>query len=672
MLARRALASLIIASIFTFPAAPLLAEDAPEPEAPEAAERTVAITIRDGADILWSGEASVPDSDSATTTVTATDGTLAEALAASALAALIAADAAAPEFEITNLQYFSSFGSFYLKCITAASEKCDNWQYAVGDTYPSVGMDQYILHDSDDLFIYFGSPRRTTLSTSTILIGESVTVTAESYVPASDAYTPAAGVTLGVTQDNPDDPYTPFVIATSTADAAGQAMFTLSATGTYAVGIAEDYFYPSAALTVIEAPAEEPEPEEPPPAEAPRQSGGGGGGSSAPAHIKVNVSAAISFLSLNQNPDGSFATPLLTDWAALAFAATPEYESEEMILRRYLTEHNDNLTSLTDYERHTMALLALGVNPYTDAGTDYIAKILSYFDGVQFGDAALVNDDIFALIPLVRTGYGVDDAAIAATSAFIISKQKPDGSWDSVDLTAAAIQALTPVNSLPGAGDAIARASAFLHAKQESNGSIGNSFSTSWTLQAIHALGGDMAQWQPGGKNPEDYLASLQSSDGGIESPASDIRTRIWATEYVIPAALGKPLPLILREFPRPILEPESPAPRGASATSPVITLIPATTTPPATTPENESEDAADVVVTPVLETPVMRIAESVQAADVEDATSDVTDDGFTKPVMWVPAITQSAAAAAAAPNLFLRIVRWLENLFASLRALVL
>ncbi len=665
MIARRVLASiLIIASLFTFPASTLLAEDTPP--APEPALRSVSITIRDGADILWNGTASVPDSDTATTTIITTDGTSVDALAASALSALVSADASAPEFEITNLEYFSSFGSLYLKCITGANEKCDNWQYVVGDTYPSMGMDQFLVHDGDAIFVYFGSPRRTTLSTSTILVGESVTASAESYVPASDAYTPAVGVTLGITQTNPADPYTPLVIATSDADAAGQAMFTLSATGTYAVGIAEDYFYPSVALTVLDVPEEEPEPEEASIAEAPPQSGGGsGGGSTAPAHVEVNIPAAISFLARNQNQDGSFATALLTDWAALAFAATPEYESGETLLRLHLIETSGGLSSLTDYERHSMALLALGVNPYTDTDIDYIAKILSYFDGTQFGDPALVNDDIFAIIPLTEAGYDEGDEEIQKTVTFILSKQRPDGSWDSVDLTAAAIQALSPIRSLSGVEEAIADGLSHLRTKQRPDGGFGNSFSTSWALQAINALGSDRLRWQPAGKGPEDYLASLQASDGGIEPSSSDARTRVWASAYAIPAALGTPWHVMLREFPRPMPTAPIPGPEMSRA-------IADDTTPIATTPV-AVEESPRTVETPAVISRAVVPPEDADAFAVSEPTPTAADGELPMPAATAPVMRQVAAAAAVeTPGFLNRIAWWLRTFFTSLHSLFL
>src|SRR3990167_7320972 len=61
-------------------------------------------------------------------------------------------------------------------------------------------------------------------------------------------------------------------------------------------------------------------------------------------------------------------------------------------------------------------------------------------------------------VELIKTGYGAGDESIASTVAFILSKQSPDGSWDGVDLTAAAIQALTSLRSIPGVAAAIERA----------------------------------------------------------------------------------------------------------------------------------------------------------------------------------------------------------------------
>lgn len=650
-------ATILISTFVVIPFSVSLAQDAvPEVSPPEspASVRTITLMLRDGPETIWQGEVSIPDSDTATTSITASDGTSANVLAASALAALMSADASASEFSVSNLQYFASYGSFYTKCITAATEKCDNWQYVVGDLYPSISMDQFVLHDGDRLFVYFGSPRRVTLSTTSIPVNESFTATAQQYVPASDSYAKATGVTISITVPNPDDSYSPFIIASSLVDMTGAAFFSVATTGTYAVGIAEDYYYPSSMIFVIESAVET---EEIPPPPAPS-----GGGRSAPAHSEMNVPAALFFLAQHQRADGSFETPLLTDWAAFAFAATPEYESGESLLRAYLTDDSANFSSVTDHERRAMALMALNVDPRTGTAVDHIAKILSYFDGIQFGSTAQVNDDIFALIPLLRAGYGPNDEEVADVLAFLIEKQRNDGSWDgSIDLTAAGIQALAPLGSLPGAAEALRMADAYLRAQQSADGGFGNSFSTSWVTQAIVAEHGTMDAWQPAGKNPKDYLASRQSSDGGLEIPSTEARTRIWATEYAIPAALGEDWRSLMHQFEKPLL------PTRITADIPELTSIPIRSISPMT-----SETPTVDLATPVMNDVPTVAAKIVPTSRVVDAPESETHQVDVPIASTTPALYVAAAASAVDPptsSIFASMWEWFVRLGAAIRS---
>lgn len=546
--------ALVLLVTFTFPFSPLIAdEETLVEDLLKTTTRTISVSVRHGATLIWSGNVEVPDSETATTSLIATDGTEAPLLAASALSVLVAADAAASEFSISHLQYYDSFDSFYVKCITATTEQCDNWQYVVNSTYPTTGMDQHIMQDDDRMFVYFGTPHRTRLSTSSIPVGENVVATAEHYVPESDTYAPLANVTIGATQPNPDDPYAPLVIATSTTNALGEATMTLSATGTYALGIAEDYYDPAVSLLVFEPSITPHETSSPGETQDSPESHGSSGGSVEAVTPAFNIAAALQYLADQQNADGSFATPLLTDWAAVAFAATPEIESAETRMKEFLAQSTRTHTNLTDLERRLFALMALDINPYSGTDTDYVARILAHFDGTQFGDPALVNDDIFAVIPLTRAGHSTQSDPVAKSGAFIVSKQRHDGSWDgNVDMTSAALQALRTVESIPGASDAIARGTAYLHSQQRADGGFGNSFSTSWALLAIHDLGLALNDWKPTNKNPEDFLATQQALDGGIEAPSTDTRTRTWATAYAIPAARGMPWQRILHSFEQP------------------------------------------------------------------------------------------------------------------------
>lgn len=289
------------------------------------------------------------------------------------------------------------------------------------------------------------------------------------------------------------------------------------------------------------------------------------GPGSADSHQTINVGSAVNFLIVHQNNDGSIGSSVLySDWASLALAAYGDNETKNK-LKNYLASIEPDAefnSSITNSERRAMALMALGINPYNGTKTDYIMPIVSAFDGSQIGDPSIFNDDIFALFPLLKAGYSGSDPIIDTAIKFIISKQNADGSWESVDLTAATIQALVLAqktgNLSSELGNSISRsllaAKNFLRGSQGANGGFNNSFSTSWAIQAIVALGEPVFSWENSGKNPIDFLASYQKNDGGFEDTSTAVDTRIWSTIYTIPAALYKTWGDLLNIFSKPAL----------------------------------------------------------------------------------------------------------------------
>lgn len=505
--------------------APII-EEVPPQEDP-APLPTATFIIRSGDTVLYDGSVTIPTDGF--TEITDSAGTPRSVPSRSVLALLVSIDAAHDEFAITNLTYYSSFSSFYLKCLTpsAGAELCDNWQYAVGSTTPSTSIDATTLSGGETVGLYFGFPHRVSLNTTSVTKGNSFTASAESYNYADNTWSALTGITLGVTVPNPSDPWTPTVVATQPVDTEGKATITLADAGEYSVGIAEDFYFPSYSLTVIEP--------------APVQGGGGGGGS-APAPV-FSTDRALSYLYSVQNPDGSFGSDLYTDWVAVAYAAGGVSGNAKVSLLSYLSSHAQVSSLLTDNERRAIALLSLGENPYSFNGTDYIAPIVSSFDGTQFGDASLVNDDIFALLPLSASGYVASDDLIAKDVQFLVSKQRSDGSWEgSIDLTAAAIQALRAYSAAP---EAVEKAIAYLQNSQQADGGFGSVYSTSWAMQAG-------AGWMKNGKTPTDYLASMQASDGAAIPGSEGINNRVWATSYAIPAVLGKSWSAIMHSVPKP------------------------------------------------------------------------------------------------------------------------
>ena len=350
------------------------------------------------------------------------------------------------------------------------------------------------------------------------------------------------------------------------------------------------------------------------------------------------VAAAISFLLEYQQPDGSFGTPLLSDWTALAFKSA---NVPMKALKEYLVGGPGSLETATDFERRAMTLSAFRINPAQE-----VSEILNRFDGTQIGDPSLWNDDIFGLIALRAGGYDESDIVIRSVASSLIAVQKSDGSWGGVDLTAASIQALVPISSLPNVESALGKARGYLVSRQQPDGCFGNSFATSWSIMAIEALGETPNTWtMSGGATPLSCLRALQSSDGGFEEGASE-DTRIWATAYALPALTGKTWDSLLVRYPKPQIAETSPI-NNSHATSTAETLLPATTTLSVVVPETiELPTIPEIVPEPVIaeieEEPLKpanrRLAASVGSALTSAGLPD--EQGPNNSGLWISIIS--------------------------------
>ena len=520
---------------------------------------TETIMIRDGNNIIFNG--AVPLPSAGMISINDKNGTAHSINSRSVLSVLNSISQSSGAFSISDLEYYDSYGSFYLKCLIpqGGSEECNNWQYVVGNTTPNMGIDQTILSGGETIGLYFGSPHQVILNTTSISAGGSFIATAQQYNYLDNTWTPLTGVTIGVTVPNPNDQYNPTVVTSQAVDTSGNATLTLATAGTYTVGIADDYYFPSYTVTVS----------------APVQSGVGGG---LPANENIppppavfSIPKAVAYLTNVQSSDGSFCeSDLYTDWAAIALGAVnngSETAVETNLLNYMASQDNTVSSLLTDNERHAMALLALGQNPYSFHGVDYITPIIHSFDGTQFGDPSLDTDDIFALIPLSASGYSASDNIVAKDIQFIVSKQNSDGSWDeSVDITAAGIQALSSFNSVFGVNSALAKAGMYLKNAQSADGGWENVSSSSWAIQAMNALG---VSWTKNAKSVSDYLAAQQVSDGGVLPNSETVQNRMWATSYAIPAGMGKTWSEIMHAVSKPEIVA---APIVATSTQSVLT----------------------------------------------------------------------------------------------------
>ena len=443
-------------------------------------------------------------------------------------------DDSSDTFAISDLQYFDSFGAFYLKCILPNndSDLCDNWQYAVNGLTPSISIDATVLSGGETVGIYFGTSHRLVLNTTAITIVEPLNARAEKYDYENNIWNPLTGVSIGVTLPNLVDQWNPIVVSTHPVDSFGNVNIEIKNVNTYTLGIVEDFYFPSYAVTVSPVPNNSKIERYTPPI--------------------FSVENALAYLKNTQEVNGSFGADLYTDWTAIAYGAGDVSDNSRDLLLSYFNSHATISPLLTDNERYVMALLALGQNPYSFNNINYIETITKTFDGMQFGDPAFINDDIFALIPLNSAGYTASDEIIIKDIAFIISKQKVNGSWEeNADLTGAAIQALNPFISIADANNAVLNAGLYLQNTQNGDGGWGSVYATSWVMQGENALG---QTWAKNGHTGLNYLATAQASDGAIFSSGDTQANRIWATSYAIPAVLGKPWNKILKAVQKPVL----------------------------------------------------------------------------------------------------------------------
>jgi hypothetical protein len=471
-------------------------------------------------------------------------GTLHPVNTQSVLGLLYSIDQNDDSFSISDLSYSDNYKSFLLNCIkpNISEPLCYNWQYAVNNYYPYFSMDNNIIVGNENIYLFFGPQNRVLLNKNSINTNEKLIVTSQKYDYKTNLWVERLGVTVGVTKPDPLNPWAPNDEINLLVNSSGIANFLGIPEGEYNIGIKEDYYWPTEKLTVTKYISE---------------NTGGGGGPTPPSVEKTfSVSNAIDFLYQNKNSDGSFGSSMYTDWAAIGIAVGNN-SSLKLSISNYLKLNPISSSTVTDYERRAMAIMALGINPYIGTDVDYISKIITAYDGIQIGDPSLSNDDIFGLIVLSNAGYTKNDEIINNVVSFVIKNQSSNGSWGSIDMTAAAIESLNSFKSLSGVSEAISKGELYLITEQKIDGGFGNSSSTSWAIQALSLNNSYNIEVDKAIK----YLAVNQHTDGGM-GPDDVINNRIWATSYAIPAVLKLHWNSILNSFSKeenitPLIIPE-------------------------------------------------------------------------------------------------------------------
>jgi len=401
------------------------------------------------------------------------------------------------------------------------------------DTSPtssySLSSKQYILQNNDNILFYYNTnPLDVLVDNENPKVGESIIITARE-LGLDPSWNPVWNkAIMGKVIINGNE---------NELDANGTFLFKIIDDSPFAIKVKKENFIDSKELIIS-------------PEKIKRSVGSIGGYIRTPVVEKpFSIDSALSFLAKNQKENGSYGEAIYTDWVSIAVGATNE-DIVKSNLVKYFKENNLVSDLITDNQRRAMALMAQGISPYDGTSINYINKIIDGFDGTQFGRPELINDDIFALIVLKNSGYLANDEVILKTINYIITKQLENGSWGGVDITAASIQALRNFLEIEKVTEAIQKAEEYLISTQENDGGFGNSFSTSWVLQALSHNNQI--------KKAEKYLASKQETDGGVGGIEEEISNRIWATSYAIPAILNKSWDEILIDFPK-LIEKEDP-----------------------------------------------------------------------------------------------------------------
>jgi len=406
---------------------------------------------------------------------------------------------------------------------------------------------QYILNTNDKILFYYNiNPLNISVDNTNPTVGNNITikVTELGLDGWTSVWNKATGGKIVVNSNIYD------------LDSNGEYSLPITDINQIIIKAQKDNFIDSKEIVINPKPIPAPEP-----APAPRRSGGG------PIFLinpisniqkaKFDINKGFEFLYSQQEENGSFGEDLYTDWTALSLSTTTSFKNQNIKLQKYLQTINTKDYGLTDYERHSIALMAQGINPYNVNNKNYIEKIISSFDGKQFGNIKEDNDDIFALIVLQNAGYKKDEEIIKNTINFILSKQKENGSWDeSIDMTGAGIGALSYFNQDEKVKNSLIKAREFLKQNQKDTGGWANISSTSWAIEGILALSEKPEDWIKNNNTPIDYLSINQNIDGGIKNlPAQTgeyLQNQIWETAYSLTALSGKTWNQIMQKFEKP------------------------------------------------------------------------------------------------------------------------
>ncbi|HBV33537.1 TPA: hypothetical protein DEB72_03420, partial [Patescibacteria group bacterium] len=254
-------------------------------------------------------------------------------------------------------------------------------------------------------------------------------------------------------------------------------------------------------------------------------------------------------------------TQTLDDWIAQGLVAAGETVDPAPL-------QSFGGSSATDYAKRIMALVAAGKNPATYTGTDLIVGLKSFEQSEQLGDASLINDDAWGIMALSSVGTPAGDNLIKSSAQFLVDNQNADGGWswgvgfdsDTND-TAAVLMALAEAG-YTASDSPVSEAVVYLASQQNDDAGFpyqlpcfwpgceaSDSASTSWVISALNKFNLNAASWQKSGVSPQEFLLTLQTSDGSFKWQAADPAGSAGMTAYAVVALSGKSYPVKIGNY---------------------------------------------------------------------------------------------------------------------------
>lgn len=314
-----------------------------------------------------------------------------------------------------------------------------------------------------------------------------------------------------------------------------------------------------------------------------------------------SIQGALDYLHACQKSDGGFGAadrgsdPGTTSWAVMAIACAGQnarsWEKNGNSTLDYQRTMHDQIIAkggTTDIARTILTLVALGEEPRSFSGTDYVAMLKGMVKpNGQAGDH--VYTTIWAVIALASVGEPTETSV-----EWLVAQQNADGGFpwtpgteSDPDDTGAALMALSTTGVL-GHSTVVRRAVDYLRHEQLDDGgfhyggtSSSNAASDAWVIQGLVAAGEDPATWVRGGVSAVGHLQALQNPDGSFRYTAYVNDSPARMTASAVPALMGIPYPIYPDQGKRNALGGETPVrtagtPGGSGALD--VTVTPATT----------------------------------------------------------------------------------------------